>query len=59
MEKNVEQILRNLPSVDGLMRSADIACLENSLGRKTVVEAIRQALDEIRGQLRSGELCGL
>jgi len=55
MNEHSEHTLRNLPSVDMLMRSAGIEAVENDLGREVVVEAIRQAVDEIRAKLREGK----
>lgn len=56
MDEHSEQILRNLPSVDGLMRSAGIQALENNMGRDVLVESIRQALDDVRTALLEGTL---
>ena len=58
MEEHSEQALRNLPSVDGLMRSAGVEAMDNDLGRDVLVEAIRQALDETRTALLEGKLPG-
>ncbi len=56
MEEHSKRALKNLPSVDVLMRSADIDAVENDLGRDVLVEAIRQALDETRTALLEGTL---
>jgi len=56
MDEQSEKTLRYLPSVDGLMRSADILPLKNELGREVLVEVIRQALDEVRIALLEGKL---
>jgi L-seryl-tRNA(Ser) seleniumtransferase len=54
MDEHMRNVLRNLPSVDLLMGSAAIQAVKNDLGREVLVEAIRQALDEIRTALLAG-----
>ncbi|MFN8499052.1 MAG: L-seryl-tRNA(Sec) selenium transferase [Anaerolineae bacterium] len=46
--------LRQLPSVDRLLQSPDIAALVESHGRGLVVEALRATLDEARAAIRAG-----
>ncbi len=46
--------LRRLPSVDELLQSDRLRRLAAEIGRGTVVEAARQALDKLRCEIRSG-----
>ncbi|MFN8474742.1 MAG: L-seryl-tRNA(Sec) selenium transferase [Anaerolineae bacterium] len=46
--------LRQLPSVDRLLQSPDIATLVETHGRGVVTEAVRFALDEARATIRAG-----
>jgi len=48
MEKQNEQILRKLPSVDSLLKDPDLDSFISELGRKVVVDSIRRAIDEVR-----------
>lgn len=48
MEKQNEQILRKLPSVDSLLKDPDLDSFIAELGRKVVVDSIRRAIDEVR-----------
>jgi len=48
MEKQNEQILRKLPSVDSLLKDPELDSLISELGRKVVVDSIRRAIDEVR-----------
>jgi len=48
MEKQNEQILRKLPSVDSLLQDPDLDSFISELGRKVVVDSIRRAIDEVR-----------
>jgi len=48
MEKQNEQLLRKLPSVDGLLKDPDLDSFVAEVGRKVVADSIRQAIDEVR-----------
>ncbi|MFN8483017.1 MAG: L-seryl-tRNA(Sec) selenium transferase [Anaerolineae bacterium] len=48
--------LRQLPSVDRLLQSPDIAPLVETHGRSLVIEALRAALDAARADIRAGAL---
>ncbi|MCH8118947.1 MAG: L-seryl-tRNA(Sec) selenium transferase [Planctomycetes bacterium] len=48
MEKQNEQLLRKLPSVDGLLKDPDLDSLVAEVGRKVVADSIRRAVDEVR-----------
>ena len=51
MEKQNEQLLRKLPSVDTLLKDPVLESCIVGFGRKVVVDAIREAIDEARKQL--------
>jgi len=48
MEKQSEQILRKLPSVDALLKDPELDCFIAEVGRKVVADSIRRAVDEAR-----------
>jgi len=48
MEKQNEQLLRKLPSVDGLLKDPDLDSFVAEVGRKVVADSIRRAIDEVR-----------
>jgi L-seryl-tRNA(Ser) seleniumtransferase len=56
MEKQSEQLLRKLPSIDALVKESCLESYRARLGRKTVVNLIREAVDEIRNLLVAGEV---
>ncbi|MHC4323427.1 MAG: L-seryl-tRNA(Sec) selenium transferase, partial [Planctomycetota bacterium] len=43
-----QQILRNLPSVDALLKDSDLQNCAGELGRQVVTNSIRQVIEEIR-----------
>lgn len=51
-----QEALRTLPSVDALLRHDTLRPLIEREGLQVVTDAVRQALDEVRGQIRSGHL---
>jgi len=53
MEKQSEQILRKLPSVDALLRDPDLDSFVAEVGRQVVADSIRRAVDEVRELLIS------
>jgi L-seryl-tRNA(Ser) seleniumtransferase len=48
MEKQNEQFLQKLPSVDVLLKDVDLKSIISEVGRKVVVDSIRRAVDEAR-----------
>jgi len=48
MEKQNEQFLQKLPSVDALLQDVDLKSIIAEAGRKVVVDSIRRAVDEVR-----------
>jgi len=56
MKKQNEPLLRNLPSVDTLLNDSALQAYAARLGRRTVVNSVREAVDEIRGLLVAGEV---
>ena len=48
MEKQNEQLLRKLPSVDTLLKDPDLENYIAEVGRKVVTDSIRQAVEEVR-----------
>lgn len=48
MEKQNEQFLQKLPSVDALLRDVDLKSIISEVGRKVVVDSIRREVDEAR-----------
>jgi len=48
MEKQNEQFLQKLPSVDALLQDVDLKSIISEVGRKVVVDSIRRAVDEAR-----------
>ena len=48
MEKQNEQFLQKLPSVDALLKDVDLKSIISEAGRKVVVDSIRRAVDEAR-----------
>jgi L-seryl-tRNA(Ser) seleniumtransferase len=50
------QLLRKLPSVDELMRAADLQRLAKSYGHQGAVGAVRAVLARLRGEITSGLL---
>jgi len=53
MEKQNEQLLRKLPSVDALLKDPDLDSFVAEVGRKVVADSIRRAVDEVRELLIS------
>ncbi|RJP54004.1 MAG: L-seryl-tRNA(Sec) selenium transferase [Anaerolineaceae bacterium] len=51
--------LRNLPSVEQLLKTETAAHLIARFGRPLTLDALRQTLDEIRARFKSGMLAGL
>lgn len=54
MAKAALSPLRNLPSVDRLLRHPDIAVLAEQYGRAEATQAIRESLADLREEARSG-----
>lgn len=50
-----KELLRKLPSVDSLLKDSKIAGLLKERSRRTVVDAIRAALEEERGLIRDSD----
>ncbi|MHC4594508.1 MAG: L-seryl-tRNA(Sec) selenium transferase [Planctomycetota bacterium] len=48
MEKQNEQLLQKLPSVDTLLKDPDLESYITGIGREVVADSIRQAVDEFR-----------
>jgi L-seryl-tRNA(Ser) seleniumtransferase len=48
MEKQNEQLLRKLPSVDAILKDPNLDSLVTEVGRKVVADSIRRAVDEVR-----------
>jgi L-seryl-tRNA(Ser) seleniumtransferase len=48
MEKQNEQFLQKLPSVDALLQDVELKSIISEVGRKVVVDSIRRAVDEAR-----------
>jgi L-seryl-tRNA(Ser) seleniumtransferase len=48
MMQSNQQILRNLPSVDALLKDPDLESSAGELGRQVVVNSIRQVIEELR-----------
>jgi L-seryl-tRNA(Ser) seleniumtransferase len=48
MKKQDEQLLRKLPSVDTLLKDADLQTWTAGVPRRMVVESVRQAVDQMR-----------
>jgi CRISPR/Cas system-associated protein Csm6 len=53
MEKQNEQLLRKLPSVDTLLKDPGLENYIAEVGRKVVADSIRRAVDEVRELLIS------
>jgi L-seryl-tRNA(Ser) seleniumtransferase len=51
-----QQILRNLPSIDSILKDPDLNNCVAELGRQIVVDSIRRAVDEVRELLMSEAL---
>lgn len=56
-QMNVQQELRNLPSVDRLLQHPRLAPLVERRGHDLTVDAIQQALDAAREEIRAGAAC--
>ncbi|MEN6412183.1 MAG: L-seryl-tRNA(Sec) selenium transferase [Veillonellales bacterium] len=54
MKKEAKQLLENLPSVDVLLKSPAMVCLEESFSRNLVKQSIQSVLASIRKELLSG-----
>ncbi|MCW5852001.1 MAG: L-seryl-tRNA(Sec) selenium transferase [Anaerolineae bacterium] len=54
MNGSTATALRQLPSVDRLLQTPDVAALVAAHGRAVVTEAVRAALDEARASIRAG-----
>lgn len=48
-------LLRQIPSVDELLKRPSLAALEERLGRPLLVKSARRVLDELRRQIAAGE----
>ncbi len=51
--------LRNLPSVDTLLKESDLEIRAARVGRKVLVDSVRQAIDEVRALIASGQAADL
>jgi L-seryl-tRNA(Ser) seleniumtransferase len=51
---DMNNVLRNLPSVDALLKSASVASLIPAFGRESVVYAVRETLSDLRCRARQG-----
>ena len=47
--------LRNIPSLDSLLRRQRVAALQGEHGRVTVRDTVRRLLDELRSRLQNGD----
>ncbi|MBN1362790.1 MAG: L-seryl-tRNA(Sec) selenium transferase [Sedimentisphaerales bacterium] len=54
MEKQTNQLLRRLPSVDVILKNPALQALEGQLGRSPVAEAVRASVEEVRQRLLAG-----
>ncbi len=54
---NMQQELRNLPSVDRLLQHPRVASLAERWGHDLTVDATRQVLDATREEIRAGSTC--
>ncbi len=54
-DESASAALRNLPSVDALVKESDLAAIEAQIGRKVLVDSIREALDGVRTLIVSGQ----
>jgi L-seryl-tRNA(Ser) seleniumtransferase len=52
-------LLRNLPSIEGLLQTRSAAEMIAAFGRTLTLEALRTTLDEIRGRFKSGLIAEL
>ncbi|MBN2247969.1 MAG: L-seryl-tRNA(Sec) selenium transferase [Coriobacteriia bacterium] len=53
---DINSLLRSLPKVDDLLKREDLAALDHAHGRTLTLEALREALDATRAQIRTGEV---
>ncbi|HSQ22562.1 MAG TPA: L-seryl-tRNA(Sec) selenium transferase, partial [Coriobacteriia bacterium] len=53
---DINSLLRSLPKVDDLLKREDLAALDHAHGRTLTLEALREALDATRAQIRAGEV---
>ena len=54
-DESVTAALRNLPSVDALLKAAALENCVAEVGRKVVVDSIRRAIDNARALIVSGQ----
>ncbi len=54
--KNIQEVLRRIPAVDGLLQRAAFGELIGRFGREPTRRAVQKVLDETREQIRSGQL---
>jgi len=53
---DINSLLRSLPKVDDLLKREDLTALDHAHGRTLTLEALREALDATRAQIRAGEV---
>ena len=58
-DESAAAALRSLPSVDALLKDAALENCAADVGRKSVVDSIRQAIDRVRAQIASGSAAEL
>jgi L-seryl-tRNA(Ser) seleniumtransferase len=54
-----QELLAKIPAVDLLLRSAEVQAVAQGVPRRTVVEAVRAAVDQVRAALLAGRGCGV
>ena len=52
---SIQDQLRQLPSVEALLHKSEVSAWTSVYGRDLVVEALRDGLEQLRGQIRAGE----
>src|SRR5260370_41070002 len=53
-EQAPASLLRQIPAVDELLNRASLRALEQRVGRRHLVDATRQVLQDVRGRIASG-----
>jgi len=56
MEEKTERLLRQLPSVESLLKDPALASSADKVGRKVLTNCVREAVDEVRNLLIAGEI---
>jgi len=56
MTPRTQQILRSLPSIDALLEHEEVRAWTQALPRTLVIAALRAAVEQIRGAIRSGKI---